>query len=105
MIEIESWRRRRLDALAQKLGRDLRLRRWQLSRSQTPIQPLVIGGNREALAASDALEREGILVPAIRPPTVPAGTARLRISLSAAHSEEDVDRLVDALRRAEQASP
>jgi 8-amino-7-oxononanoate synthase len=57
------------------------------------------------LAASDALAREGILVPPIRPPTVPAGTARLRITLSAAHSEEDVDRLVDALRRAEQASP
>ena len=56
------------------------------------------------MAASDALAREGILVPAIRPPTVPAGTARLRISLSAAHAEEDVDRVVDALRRAEQAS-
>lgn len=104
LIEIEPWRRRRLGALAEKLGRDLRLRRWQLARSQTPIQPLVIGGNREAVAASEALEREGILVPAIRPPTVPAGTARLRISLSAAHAEEDVDRLVDALRRAEQAS-
>lgn len=105
LIEAESWRRQRLDALAKKIARDLRPRRWQLARSQTPIQPLIIGGNREAVAASDALAREGILVPAIRPPTVPAGTARLRISLSAAHAEEDVDRLVDALRRAEQASP
>jgi len=105
LIEAEFWRRQRLDALAKKLGRDLRPRRWQLARSQTPIQPLIIGGNREAVAASDALEREGILVPAIRPPTVPAGTARLRISLSAAHTEEDIDRLVDALRRAEQALP
>lgn len=104
LIEAESWRRQRLDALAKKLARDLRPRRWQLARSRTPIQPLIIGGNREAVAASDALAREGILVPAIRPPTVPAATARLRISLSAAHTEEDVDRLVDALRRAEQAS-
>lgn len=105
LIEAESWRRQRLDALAKKLARDLRPRRWQLARSRTPIQPLIIGGNREAVEASDMLAREGILVPAIRPPTVPAGTARLRISLSAAHSEEDVGRLVDALRRAEQASP
>ena len=105
LIEEESWRRQRLDALAKKLSRDLRPRRWQLARSQTPIQPLIIGGNREAMTASDALAREGILVPAIRPPTVPAGTARLRISLSAAHSEEDVERLVDALMRAEQAPP
>jgi len=105
VIEAESWRRQRLDALEKKLSRDLRPRRWQLAPSQTPIQPLIIGGNREAVAVSDALAREGILVPAIRPPTVPAGTARLRISLSAAHAEKDVDCLVDALRRAEQASP
>jgi 8-amino-7-oxononanoate synthase len=103
LIEAESWRRKRLDALARKLGRDLRPRRWKLACSPTPIQPLIIGGNREAMAASDALAREGILVPAIRPPTVPVGTARLRISLSAAHAEEDVDRVVHALRRAEQA--
>lgn len=105
LIEAESWRRQRLDALARKLARDLRPQRWQLARSRTPIQPLIIGGNREALAASEALAREGVLVPAIRPPTVPEGTARLRISLSAAHTEEDVDLLVDALGRAEQASP
>jgi len=105
LIEAESWRRQRLEALEKRLARAPRPQRWQLARSQTPIQPLIIGGNREAVTVSEALAREGILVPAIRPPTVPAGTARLRISLSAAHSEENVDRLVDALKRAEQASP
>ncbi len=105
LIEAEAWRRQRIDALQKKLARDLRPRRWQLLHSPTPIQPLMIGGNREAVAASEALAREGILVPAIRPPSVPAGTARLRISLSAAHAEEDVDRLLDALTRAERALP
>lgn len=105
LIEAESWRRQRLDALAAQLARDLRPRRWRLLRSQTPIQPLIIGGNCEAVSVSDALASEGILVPAIRPPTVPEGTARLRISLSASHGEDDVDRLVDALRRAERAAP
>jgi 8-amino-7-oxononanoate synthase len=66
--------------------------------SPTAIQPLVVGENAETLALAEALQRSGIWVPAIRPPTVPAGTARLRISLSAAHSEEDVIRLADALR-------
>ena len=70
--------------------------------SNAPIPSLIIGGNRQAMAVSDALAGEGILFPAIRPPTVPAGTARLRISLSAAHAEQDVKRLVDALHRAEQ---
>jgi 8-amino-7-oxononanoate synthase len=70
---------------------------WKLPISQTAIQPLIIGGNHEALAASDALAARGIWVPAIRPPTVPQGTARLRISLSAAHTEAQVDRLIAAL--------
>jgi 8-amino-7-oxononanoate synthase len=66
-------------------------------RSATAIQPLIIGANQEAVAASQALAREGLLVPAIRPPTVPQGTARLRISLSAAHEARDVERLAAAL--------
>jgi 8-amino-7-oxononanoate synthase len=61
---------------------------------------VVLGANAKALAASAALRAGGILVPAIRPPTVPEGTARLRISLSAAHSEQDVLRLGAALREA-----
>ena len=70
---------------------------WTLLPSSTPIQPLIVGDVSTALAVSDALLARGILVPAIRPPTVPAGTARLRVSLSAAHSPEDVDALTAAL--------
>lgn len=70
---------------------------WQLMPSDTAIQPLLIGDNQQALTLSDALRERGIWVAAIRPPTVPQGTARLRITLSAAHSEADVDRLVGAL--------
>jgi 8-amino-7-oxononanoate synthase len=70
---------------------------WTLMASQTPIQPLVIGDPDAAVTMSKRLETHGVLVPAIRPPTVPAGTARLRVSLSAAHSIEDVDALVSAL--------
>lgn len=72
---------------------------WQLGHSDTPIQPLLIGGNAQALAVMDGLREQGIWVPAIRPPTVPDGTARLRIALSAAHTEAHIDRLVHALDR------
>ena len=71
---------------------------WKLLPSSTPIQPIVIGDVPTTCAVADALLARGILVPAIRPPTVPAGTARLRVSLSAAHSPADVETLVTALR-------
>ena len=73
---------------------------WTLMPSHTAIQPLVIGDNEAALTVMAALREQGIWVPAIRPPTVPAGTARLRIALSAAHQAEDVDALLGALRAA-----
>ena len=69
------------------------------------VQALVIGGNAQAMAVSDAIRERGILVPAIRPPTVPEGTARLRISLSAAHEPQDVARLVESLRAVMPAPP
>ena len=78
--------------------------RWQLMPSDTAIQPLVIGGNTEVLRVSAALAARGVLVPAIRPPTVPLGSARLRVSLSAAHTAQDVAQLIDALRQIEKAS-
>lgn len=86
-------RRLHLDRLAAKLKSALEPGPWRLLPSQTPIQPLLVGGNDAALALSRELKARGILVPAIRPPTVPRGTARLRICLSAAHSEDDVNRL------------
>ena len=71
---------------------------WPLMASDTPIQPLLVGSNAEALRLADGLRARGILIPAIRPPTVPQGEARLRISLSAAHTLADVDALIAALR-------
>lgn len=83
---------RRFRAGAQDLG-------YELMPSRTPIQPIMIRNNRAALALSRALEEEGVLVTAIRPPTVPEGKARLRVTLSAAHTEADVDRLLQALAK------
>jgi 8-amino-7-oxononanoate synthase len=97
LIRAGDARRDRLRRLARILRERLRLERWRLAPSETAIQPLVIGANAEAVAVSDALAAAGLLVPAIRPPTVPPGTARLRISLSAAHAEVDVERLAEAL--------
>ncbi|MGY3915311.1 8-amino-7-oxononanoate synthase [Aeromonas australiensis] len=70
---------------------------WQLGASDTPIQPLLVGESRATLQLAERLRDRGVWVSAIRPPTVPVGTARLRITLSAAHREQDVDRLLDAL--------
>ncbi|MCU0937233.1 MAG: 8-amino-7-oxononanoate synthase [Gammaproteobacteria bacterium] len=81
---------RRFHAGAAQLGLPLRP-------TPSAIQPVPLGDAARALEVSSALRRRGILVPGIRPPTVPAGSARLRISFSAAHSPDDVDRLLDAL--------
>ena len=70
---------------------------YTLMDSDTPIQPILIGDDGAALALSRALAAHGVLVSAIRPPTVPEGQARLRVTLSAAHREADVDRLLGAL--------
>jgi 8-amino-7-oxononanoate synthase len=71
-----------------------------LSPSHTPIQPVPVGDSAAALAAAQQLEDTGFYVPAIRPPSVPANGARLRVSLSAAHAEADIERLLDALAAA-----
>jgi 8-amino-7-oxononanoate synthase len=65
--------------------------------SSSAIQPLVVGDARRALDMSEKLRQQGLLIGAIRPPTVPAGTSRLRITLSAGHSEAQVDRLLEQL--------
>ena len=102
LIEKEVWRREHLRELIACLRQGLKLRRWRLMDSTTPIQPVIIGSNQETLAVSEALRERGIWVPAIRPPTVPKGEARLRITLSADHSLEDVAQLVVALNELEQ---
>lgn len=97
LLRQEDWRRTHLRALIATFKEHLATQRWHLLPSDTPIQALIIGSNREALAVAEALRGADILVPAIRPPTVPKGQARLRISLSAAHTQEDVRRLCDTL--------
>lgn len=82
------------------LGDALSQRGWQLAESHTAIQPLIVGSSASALAIAAALEAQGLWVPAIRPPTVPSGSARLRITLSAAHSHDDVGRLLSGLAAA-----
>jgi 8-amino-7-oxononanoate synthase len=104
LIEQGDDRRAHLKELITRFRTTLRPQRWTLMDSETAIQPLVIGGNEEALRVAARLLDEGLWVPAIRPPTVPAGTARLRLSLSAAHTVAHVDRLVAALQRAEAAA-
>ena len=91
-------RRAHLWQLAAQLRDGLAGTRWQLLPSPTAIQPVIIGDNHEALRVANALFERGLWVPAIRPPTVPRGTARLRVSLTAAHSAEQVAQLTDALR-------
>jgi len=93
----EEGRREHLRFLIARLRRGAQQLGLGLADSATPIQPLILGNDHAALAASNALKAQGILVPAIRPPTVPEGQSRLRISLSATHTEVDIDRLLSAL--------
>lgn len=100
VITEEEWRRPHLAQLIAQLRDGLAGLPWSTLPSDTPIQPLIIGSNHDALAVMHDLQQQGLWVPAIRPPTVPVGSARLRITLSAAHSEADVATLVGALRAA-----
>jgi 8-amino-7-oxononanoate synthase len=93
----ESWRREHLARLVARFRAGAEPLGLGLAASTTPIQPVLLGDNEVAARAGMALLEAGFLVGAIRPPTVPAGTARLRITLSAAHSEAQVDRLLEAL--------
>jgi 8-amino-7-oxononanoate synthase len=94
-------RRTHLTKLIKQFQDQLHVRRWRLMPSDTAIQPVLIGSNDEAMRVAASLFEAGFWVPAIRPPTVPSGTARLRVTLSAAHTDDDVSRLVAAIHSLE----
>jgi len=97
LVQSESWRRDKLTRLIARFRSGCQQLGYELMDSPTPIQPILIGDAEEAMRISGKLEARGIFISAIRPPTVPAGSSRLRVTLSAAHSEAQVDRLLDAL--------
>jgi 8-amino-7-oxononanoate synthase len=105
LIRAQPWRRAKLASLVARFRRGASARGLPLQESFTPIQPIVLGDNTRALTASKALETQGYLVTAIRPPTVPDGQARLRVTLSCDHSEADVDGLLNALAEALKSRP
>ena len=97
LLRRETWRREHLAALIRQFREGAQQMGLQLMDSPTPIQPIVIGDSAQALRLSRLLRERGLLVTAIRPRTVPAGSARLRVTLSAAHSEAQVQLLLNAL--------
>ena len=99
LAEQESWRREKLISLIQRFRVGAQQLGLSLMDSSTAIQPLLVGENKKAVELSEALLGEGIMVSAIRPPTVPEVSARLRITLSAAHNEDQVDSLLEGLQQ------
>ena len=97
LLRSEHWRREHLAALIQQFRAGAQQLGLRLMDSFTAVQPILIGDTAQALALSQRLRDRGLLVTAIRPPTVPAGGARLRVTLSAAHTAAQVDQLLDAL--------
>jgi len=101
----EEWRRERLRTLVKNFRAGAAQLGLELMDSQTPIQPVLLGDDKSALAMSAALEEHGLLISAIRPPTVPKGTSRLRITFSASHTDSDLDRLLTALEQSAKSQP
>ena len=99
LVREQDWRREQLQALVRRFREGAAQLGLELADSPTPIQPLIVGEATAALHLGETLRTRGILIGAIRPPTVPPGSARLRITFSAAHSAAQVDRLLDALEQ------
>jgi 8-amino-7-oxononanoate synthase len=97
LLQSESWRREKLNSLIEQFRDGASELGLNLMDSSTPIQPVLLGSVKATLAVSEALYQQGLFVSAIRPPTVPEGSARLRITFSASHTEEQVDQLLAAL--------
>lgn len=95
-------RRKQLNQLIQIWHDEMTFQSWEKTPSFTPIQPVILGSNASALAAAKLLDEAGYWIPAIRPPTVPVGSSRLRITFSANHSVDDLRELIKALQMIEQ---
>ena len=100
LIQTESWRREKINDNIRYFRQQAQQHSIPLADSTTPIQPIIIGDNQATLDISQNLFQQGFMVVAIRPPTVAVGEARLRITLMTDHTEDDIDRLVQALRLA-----
>lgn len=100
LVVTEEWRREKLQSLVEHFRQGAAQLGMNLMESQSPIQPVLIGDSRNAVDVSSQLVEQGFLIGAIRPPTVPEGSARLRITFSAEHQMEHVDRLLNALDQA-----
>lgn len=96
LVQEEQWRRDHLKRLIIRFRSSMTRLGYELMPSETPIQPILIGEVQNTLKLSAALEARGLLVTAIRPPTVPEGASRLRVTLSATHTDADLERLIDA---------
>jgi len=96
LAQTETWRRERLQTLISYFRQAALAKQLPLMDSSTPIQPILLGESETALSVSKALYEKGIIVTAIRPPTVPVGTARLRVTLSALHEETQIDELINS---------
>ncbi|WP_370280176.1 8-amino-7-oxononanoate synthase [Pontibacterium sp.] len=99
ILRDEEWRREKLAALIKQFRDGCEQLGLELMDSPTPIQPIMVGDSAEAMRMSAAIEAEGIFIGAIRPPTVPQGSARLRVTFSASHTEAQVTRLLDVLEK------
>ena len=99
IVAEEQWRRDHLQDLVQRFRAGASGIGLELLSSDSPIQPVVIGDSGAAIACSEALEQHGMLITAIRPPTVPENSSRLRITFTAAHETGDIDRLLEALQK------
>ena len=95
-------RRKKLNELIQIWSEEMNFSSWEKTPSSTPIQPVILGSNANALAVAKLLDEAGYWIPAIRPPTVPVDTSRLRITFSANHSVDDLRELIQALKVIEQ---
>ena len=100
LMQTESWRIEHLQQRIAYFRAGAVERKLPILKSDTAIQPILVGDSRIAVEISELLRKQGVLVGAIRPPTVPAGTARLRVTLQSEHRENEIDRLLDTLAHA-----